>query len=113
MPKVLDNIALTLISALREILEVSHRADFSVGYLHLRGWRKVADLVERFEGGTGKQARVLVGMTRTPEQDLEADLSLLPQPPVDSGAARRRETELVEAFRRQLTFGLADGLTEA
>ena len=113
MPKVLDNIEHKLLTSLREMLQVSHRGDFCVGYFHLRGWRKVADLVEQFEGGPGKQARILVGMTQTPEDALIQDLSLFSPAPLDNRTAKRRETALVEGFRRQITFGLPDSVSEA
>ena len=51
MPKVLDNIERKLLDELRTMLEVSLSADFCVGYFHLRGWRKIGDLIDQFEGG--------------------------------------------------------------
>jgi superfamily II DNA or RNA helicase len=110
---VVDNIEQKLAGALRRSLEEARAADFCVGYLHLRGWRKVDDLVDRFDGRVGRQARVLVGMIPAPEEELRDALRLLPPAPVDNRQARQRETQLVESLRRQLTFGLPDNATAA
>ena len=111
MPKVLDNIELRLLDSLRQMLEISHAADFSVGYFHLRGWRKIGDLVDRFKGEQGAQARVLVGMAPRPEQELFDALRLIPQEEADRREMKQRETRLVESFRQQLIYGMPDNAT--
>ena len=51
MPKVYDNIENRLTEGLKNTLEVSHRADFCVGYFNLRGWKKVAVKLKILTGG--------------------------------------------------------------
>ncbi|ANX05087.1 hypothetical protein [Immundisolibacter cernigliae] len=76
MPRIFDNIELPLLPALRETLALSQRADFCVGYFNLRGWRAVDDLVGRWSGDAGEQARVLVGMQSLPDEALRKAYSL-------------------------------------
>ena len=113
MPNVIDNIVLRLVDSLRDMLAVSYGADFCVGYFHLRGWRKIDDLIEKFAGVSGQEARVLVGMFRAPVEELQDDLSILAPPEMTPKAMKQRETGLVRSFRQQLTLGMPDNASEA
>lgn len=64
MPRIFDNIQDELLGALRAMLAVSKRADFCVGYLNLRGWQAINDLVQSWSPDQGQVCRVLVGMQR-------------------------------------------------
>lgn len=57
MPRIFDNISLDLLPSLRATLEVSvsKRADFCVGYLNLRGWGAIDDLVAKLFGRNDKE----------------------------------------------------------
>ena len=106
MPRIFDNIDRDLLPALRETITVAHRADFCVGYFNLRGWRLLAPLVERWEGGEGKCCRVLVGMHRLPEDELRTAFGTrTSEEVIDNQTAIRIKRKLADAFRMQLTMG--------
>jgi hypothetical protein len=120
MPRIFDNIDQTLLPALRETLAVGERADFCVGYFNLRGWRHLADLVDRWAGGEGHCCRLLVGMQSTPSEELRQAMRLYraglsldgasppgfpPAESLDNQTALREKRRLAEDFRRQLCLG--------
>lgn len=76
MPRIFDNINLKLEKALKETLEKSYRADFCVGFFNLRGWNIISDYIDNFEGGEGKNCRLLIGMQQTARELLNQLYSL-------------------------------------
>ena len=114
MPRIFDNIEKALLPALRETLSVSERADFCVGYFNLRGWKSIDELIERWEGGTGQQCRLLVGMQRLPQEELREAYSLLPiEEQMSNQAVIRLKRRLAEEFRAQLAIGAPTDADEA
>lgn len=104
MPRIFDNIEQYLLPTLRNALEVAERADFCVGYFNLRGWRKIDDLIEKFQGGD-KSCRLLVGMQTLPQEELYESKTLIA---VDHGIDNNRviqfKRQIVEELRKQLTI---------
>ena len=114
MPRIFDNIETSLLSALRETLGVSERGDFCVGYLNLRGWKRIASYVDAWPGGEGHCCRLLVGMQRLPAEDLR--LALSPRPganQIDNQTALRLKKRLADELREQLTIGFPTNEDEA
>jgi SNF2 family DNA or RNA helicase len=106
MPRIFDNIALSLLPALSDTLKISERADFCVGYFNLRGWRQIDHLVDAWPGGEGACCRVIVGMQKLPQEELRQRLSLTAGPDgIDQQAAVRLKREAAQEFRDQLTIG--------
>ncbi len=105
MPRIFDNIDRQLLLALRDTMAVSTRADFCVGYFNLRGWKAIADLVERWPGADGGSCRLLVGMQKNPDEELREALRVDQVDGLDTQTAIRQRLQLAQQFREQLTFG--------
>ena len=107
MPRIFDNIDQKLLPALRETLDVAYRADFSVGYFNLRGWREIDAHIETWTGGDSDyRCRLLVGMQRRPEEELRAAFSLRPEDnQMDNRRVVQLKKELAQEFRDQLIIG--------
>ena len=87
-------------------MAVSERADFCVGYFNLRGWRQLADHVNRWDGGDSHCCRLLVGMHVTPTDELRRALRLHQgEDALDNQTVIREKRRVAEEFRQQLTFG--------
>lgn len=107
MPRIFDNIEQQLLPALREALQLSAHADFCVGYFNLRGWKAIDALIEGWYGGKGNQCRLLVGMQKSPHEQLRQLYSLLPQDDtISNEVIIRLKKKLAEDFRNQLTLGV-------
>lgn len=118
MARIFDNIEQDLLGALRATLQVSQRADFCVGYLHLRGWQAIDDLIAPWQPAQGQVCRVMVGMQRPPHEDIRAlyrngqgdeqDTSHL-----DNATASRLKNQFAAHLREQITLGIPTGQDEA
>jgi PLD-like domain len=113
MARIFDNIDQDLLTALRSTMQVSNRADFCVGYLNLRGWRAIDDLIEDWDPERGQVCRVLVGMQRPPHEEIrelyrQADSTGL----IDNATATRLKLQFAAHLREQITLGIPSGKDE-
>ncbi|TXH20887.1 MAG: NgoFVII family restriction endonuclease [Mycobacterium sp.] len=118
MPNIFDNITDGLRPALRESLKDFDAVDVATGYLDLRGWSSLADILDTkpipAAGAERPTARVLVGMVAPSDsQQLLEALQRDVQPPAygadihDREKALSRRDQLVKHLRNQLMRGLA------
>lgn len=114
MPRIFDNINDPLLSALTQTLKLSERADFCVGYFNLRGWGTLDNHVEKLSGENGNHCRLLIGMQRLPQDDLQRSYSVFKdQDQLDNQTASILKKQLAEDFRTQLTYGVPTNEDEA
>ena len=96
-------------------MQVSKRSDFCVGYLNLRGWQSIDDLVQDWDPSAGQVCRVLVGMQRPPHEEIRdlyrqsEDATNL----IDNAAATRLKIQFAAHLREQITLGIPTGNDEA
>lgn len=113
MPRIYDNIEFSLLPALQNTLEASHRADFCVGYFNLYGWRQLDKLIEPWIGGPDACCRLLIGMQKLPHEEVKSSRSLLVENQgVDRLTAIRLKRQMAEEFRSQLTLGAPSNADE-
>jgi len=106
MPRIFDNIELQLLPSLKNTLELSHRADFCVGYFNLRGWQRLDSLIEPWPGGENACCRLLVGMQRLPQDELRNAYRLIQTDEgIDQATALKIKKRMAEEFRNQLMLG--------
>jgi len=116
MPDIFDNLApsTTLGPALSQAAQTFPHVDVATGYLDLRGWSALGDVITtKSSGGKEPAARVLVGMVMASDkQQLLTALQDQVQPPPygtdipDRSKALRARDALVRHLREQLMRGL-------
>lgn len=113
MPRIFDNIYDDLLTALRATLSVSTRSDFCVGYLNLRGWQSIDDIVQNWIPENGQICRVLVGMQRPDHEEIR-DLYRADKVEggIDNASAVRFKTQFAAHLREQITLGIPTGKDE-
>lgn len=105
LPRIFDNIALSLLPALTDTLKISERADFCVGYFNLRGWKLIDHIIDTWPPGE-KACRVIVGMQKLPQDILRQNLSLVDGADgMDQQTALRLKRTITQEFHHQLTIG--------
>ncbi|BCX11991.1 MAG: helicase [Thermosynechococcus sp.] len=115
MPQIYDNISQSLADGLRQFIGSAQSCAFCVGYLNLRGWDQLADLVDALPGGREEAAcRVLVGMQRPPEEEMKALARLKRDPEtVDGLKLAQLKRRMTESFKQQLEFGVPSAQAES
>lgn len=106
MPQIFDNIENHLSEGLNYTLDVSHRADFCVGYFNLRGWKQVAHHIDNWNGGDENCCRLLVGMQKPPLEIIKEYFSKTEHSGIDNQTAITIRKKLAQEFKEQLTIGI-------
>jgi superfamily II DNA or RNA helicase len=120
MPRIYDNIKLNLTEGLNNILEVSQRADFCVGYFNLRGWKEVAEKIDTLFGepvseknqSVHRICRLLVGMQKMPNDIIRSAYFQSEDESLDNLEAVKLKKRLAQEFKQQLTIGAPNAADE-
>lgn len=113
MPRVFDNIQEHLLPTLRATLTTATRADFCVGYLNLRGWQAIDDLIDSWVPSNGEVCRVLVGMQRPRYEDVRELYKVARDGGLDNAQAAKLKSQFAAQLRDQITIGIPTGKDEA
>ena len=113
MPTIFDNIEKKLLFTLRQTLSEAVRADFCVGYFHIRGWDQIAEFIEHFDGSDDSCCRILVGMNKAPEDEMRESQSFRPQQYLDGPTIARMRRKAAESFKEQIERGVPTARAEA
>jgi superfamily II DNA or RNA helicase len=113
MPRIFDNINQHLLQALQQTIQLTHRADISVGYFNLRGWKHLADHVDHWSGGENGCCRLLVGMQKSAQDILRSYYgSLQRELEIDQPTVKKMKKQLAEEFKAQLATGIPNNEDE-
>ncbi len=114
MPRIFDNIDQELLPAVQQTLEAADHADFCADYFNLRGWKRLDHFVERWAGGPGHCCRLLVGLHRSPAEEVRTALGLRPRgEEVDNQTALRLKKKLLKELQDQLALAAPTNEDEA
>jgi len=113
MPKIYDNMENKFSIGLSEHITNATRVDYCVGYFNLRGWKMVCDGINKLAGDNViekdntvfRYCRLLVGMTKTPREELFEQFSNPENILMDNDKANRYRKKLAAEFIEQLTYG--------
>jgi len=115
MPRIFDNIDRALLEGLKYSIDSAYGADFCVGYFNLRGWRLIANEIERFSGEDNQRCRVLIGMQKLPSTQLYEELKILKgkeDTAISQGKIKDLKPIITREFREQLMIGIPTSVDE-
>lgn len=104
MPTIVDNIEVRLLDQLQQLVGNAVRVKACIGFLNLKGWNMLGDLVASLlPNRKDPPCRLLVGMA---QQEVGIDPSLYTAPVADGTYSRFQRRQALENFRQQLTRGI-------
>ncbi len=120
MPTIYDNVDLDFLeneqgSGLKDALKVSKSGDFCVGYFNLRGWKSIDQVVASWPKTDTPPCRLLVGMQRLPQEEINLLVSDTKDPNdrITNKRVAQLKRKITDEFRKQLTIGTPTSADEA
>jgi len=113
MPKIYDNINQNFSEGLIGHLQGANRVDYCAGYFNLRGWKAVCADIDKLPGAVVREGntdrtrycRLLVGMSKTPKQEIIEEFASPDVLLIDNQRANEIRKKLAAEFAEQLTIG--------
>jgi len=113
MPKIYDNINQNFSEGLIGHLQGANRVDYCAGYFNLRGWKAVCADIDKLPGSVVREentdhtryCRLLVGMSKTPKQEIIEEFATPDVLSIDNQRANEIRKKLAVEFAEQLTIG--------
>jgi len=105
MPKIYDNKKASFLSGLHDALGRSYKADICTAYFNLRGWKRIANLIDKYEGEEQNQCRLLLGMYTSSDPQLRQEL-IQEEYKIDNKTAKGLRADTIKNFKKQLMVGV-------
>jgi len=111
MPKIYDNQKVSLLAGLEDALKRSDKSDICTAYFNLRGWKKLASIINEYKPEQGNKCRLLLGMYGA-DKEFRKELTEGGAEEIDRTRAQKLKAEVVKNFKKQLEFGIPDNIDE-
>ena len=105
MPKIYDNQEISLLSGLEDALRRSYKSDICTAYFNLRGWKKLASIVDEYNPENGGKCRLMLGMYGV-NTEFKKELVENGEDGIDREKAKKLKLEAVSNFKKQLELGV-------
>ncbi|MFC1464149.1 MAG: SNF2-related protein [Candidatus Brachytrichaceae bacterium NZ_4S206] len=111
MPTIIDNDTVNLLDQLKQFVKRATRFKACVGFLNIKGWQAIGDLIASLPANPGDPpCRLLLGMM---QQEEGFDPKTFKPPLADGAAQRAARARVLDDLKRQITRGVPTDRAQA